>query len=103
MQREVWDDVEGVGGVVEGTPLGEPLGPIGGGDVIGNIEVRRGNGISWLLVREEEGLVPAAHRALDLYIRAECHIRVRVLVSEPMNHWRCYVEFRPAPSSVLAG
>jgi hypothetical protein len=102
MQREVREDRDDAGDTGGGKSPFEPVGPIGGGDVIGNIEVRSGNGIKWLLVREGEGLVLAAHRALDLYIRAECHIRVRVLVAEPLNHWRCYVEFRPAPSSGVA-
>lgn len=70
-------------------------------EAFGSIELRRDRGVSWLLVREDEGLVPAAHRALDLYVQEKGLIWVKVLRKAPVeryvtgDEWELFMAFRP--------
>jgi hypothetical protein len=74
-----WPADVSAGEALAGADLGEMIGLPGRVEVLGNIEIRQRRGVSWLLIREDEGLALAAHRALDLYLAEKGEAAVRVL------------------------
>jgi hypothetical protein len=101
VEGRIWPAVVTGGGVLATVDLAELEATPGSSEAEGSIEVKRFHGITWLLVKGQEGVLNAAHRALEIYLEARGDAEVTVLRRSPEvstlegKPWELVIEFRP--------
>jgi hypothetical protein len=102
VEGRIWPAVVTAGRVLATADLAELEATPGSREAEGSIEVKRFRGITWLMVKGQEGVMSAAHRALDIYLEARGDAEVTVLRrSRPEVYalegkgWESVIEFRP--------